>query len=133
MDLQRPKKTTDRINLVGIVQYYQEMLKCRFHFFHSQRKPFLETNIIEKYPKQSSLKFKKFSSEETLLNYPDWTISLTIHIDASDKHLGAVITQNNNIFHSQLNNLKSIIELYKNREGASTDSRMYQTVQINPA
>jgi len=30
-----------------------------------------------------------------LLNYPDWTIPFTIHTDASDKQLGAVISQNN--------------------------------------
>ena len=33
-------------------------------------------------------------SAETLLNYPDWTIPFTIHTDASDKQLGAVISQN---------------------------------------
>ena len=34
-------------------------------------------------------------SAETLLNYPDWTIPLTVHTDASDKQLGAVISQKN--------------------------------------
>ena len=33
---------------------------------------------------------------KTLLNYPDWTIPLTVHTDASDKKLCAVISQNNN-------------------------------------
>ena len=33
-------------------------------------------------------------SEETLLNYPDWTQPFTIHTDASDYQLGAVISQN---------------------------------------
>jgi hypothetical protein len=32
---------------------------------------------------------------ETLLTYPDWTIPLTIHTDASDYQLGAVISQRN--------------------------------------
>ena len=33
--------------------------------------------------------------EKTLLSYPDWTISFTIHTDASDNQLGAFIIQNN--------------------------------------
>ena len=33
-------------------------------------------------------------STETLLDYPYLTITLTVHIDASVKHLGAVISQN---------------------------------------
>ena len=32
---------------------------------------------------------------ENLLKYPDWTIDFTVHTDASDKHLGAVISPNN--------------------------------------
>ena len=34
-------------------------------------------------------------SAETLLSYPDWTISFTVHIDAFDKKLDVVISQNN--------------------------------------
>ena len=34
-------------------------------------------------------------SDDTLLSYPDWEITFTVHTDASDKHLGAVINQNN--------------------------------------
>ena len=34
-------------------------------------------------------------SEETLLNYPNWTKPFTIHTDASDYQLGAVISQDN--------------------------------------
>ena len=32
---------------------------------------------------------------ETLLSYPDWKITFTVHTDASDKKLGDVIIQNN--------------------------------------
>ena len=34
-------------------------------------------------------------SAETLLSYPDWKICFTVHTNASDKQLGAVINQNN--------------------------------------
>ena len=34
-------------------------------------------------------------SDDTLLGYPDWKIISTVHTDASDKQLGAVIIQNN--------------------------------------
>ena len=34
-------------------------------------------------------------SEKTLLNYTDWKIPFTVHTNASDKKLGAVISQNN--------------------------------------
>ena len=36
---------------------------------------------------------KKIVAEETLLNYPNWTEPFTVHTDASDKQLGAVVSQ----------------------------------------
>jgi hypothetical protein len=40
-------------------------------------------------------KLKQMMSRETLLNYPDWSKPFNmVHTDASDKQLGAVISQN---------------------------------------
>ena len=33
--------------------------------------------------------------DETLLNYPYWTVPFSVHTDASDKHLRGFISQNN--------------------------------------
>ena len=49
-------------------------------------------------------------SAETLLNYPDWTINLTLHTYDSDKQLGAVISQNDkpiDLFSRKLSNTQN--------------------------
>ena len=45
-------------------------------------------------------------SDEALLSYPDWKLLFAVHTDASDKQLGAFISQNNKpiyFFSSKLN------------------------------
>jgi len=98
MDIERPKTTTDVKSLIGMVQYYRDMWKSRSHILA----PLTEASAG---PKGSKIKWtdeleqafnnlKEMVSAETLLNYPDWTIPFTIQIDASDKQLGPVISQN---------------------------------------
>ena len=41
------------------------------------------------------IELKRMVSKDILLNYPDWNKPFDIHKDASDKQLGAVISQNN--------------------------------------
>jgi hypothetical protein len=44
--------------------------------------------------KKAFHEFKQMVARETLLNYPDWSKPFDIHTDASDRQLGAVISQN---------------------------------------
>ena len=45
---------------------------------------------------ESSFKeLKRMVSDKTLLSYPDWKLPFKVHTDASDKQLGAFISQNN--------------------------------------
>ena len=98
MDIERPKTTTDIKSLIGMVQYYRDMWKSHSHVIA----PLIEASMGPKGSKikwteeleHSFTKFKEMVSADTLLNYPDWTIPFTIHTDASDKQLGAVISQN---------------------------------------
>ena len=49
-------------------------------------------------------------SAETLLNYHNWTITLTLHTYDSDKQLGAVISQNDkpiDLFSRKLSNTQN--------------------------
>jgi hypothetical protein len=98
MDIERPKTTTEIKSLIGMVQYYRDMWKSRSHVIA----PLTEASTGPKGSKiqwteeleHSFTKLKEMVSADTLLNYPDWTIPFTIHTDASDKQLGAVISQN---------------------------------------
>ena len=42
----------------------------------------------------SYTKIKQMISEDTFLTYPDWEVKFDVHTDASDKQLGAVVSQN---------------------------------------
>ena len=98
LDLERPKTTTECRAIVGLVQYYRDMWKRRSHILT----PLTEAGSGPKGRKikwnddleQAFCKLKKMVSEETLLTYPNWDIPFTIHTDASDYQLGAVISQN---------------------------------------
>ena len=52
-------------------------------------------DALEEYFKE----INRMISAETLLNDPDWKIPFIVHTYASDKKLGAVISQNNNLLH----------------------------------
>jgi hypothetical protein len=98
MDLERPRTTTEARALIGSVQYYRDMWRRRSHILS----PLTEVSSGPKNKKiiwndkleSAFLELKRMVSKETLLNYPDWSKPFDIHTDASDKQLGAVISQN---------------------------------------
>ena len=99
LDLERPKTTTECRALLGLIQYYRDMWQRRSHILA----PLTEASSGPKGRKikwtddleQAFCNLKKMISEETLLTYPDWTKPFTVHTDASDYQLGAVISQDN--------------------------------------
>ena len=99
VDIRIPTTTTEARALIGMVQYYSDMWPRRSHtldpFTESARVPkgrnILFNDALEYY----STEIKRLVSEFVLLGYPDRTIPFTVHADTSDKHLGAVISQNN--------------------------------------
>ena len=85
--------------IIGIVQYYRDMWPRRSHTLS----PLIEAycgpkgrKIIWDYALEYSFKEIKVTvSYENLLSCLYCTISFTVRNDASDKNLGAVISQNN--------------------------------------
>jgi hypothetical protein len=98
MDMQRPRTTTEARALVGMVQYYRDMWRRRSHILT----PLTEASSGPKNKKlewaddleKAFHELKQMVARETLLNYPDWSKPFDIHTDASDRQLGAVISQN---------------------------------------
>ena len=99
MDLGIPATTTEQRFLVGMVQFYRYMWPIQSHVLapliqgassHKGRK------ILQNKALESSLKeLNRMVSSYILLSYPEWKMIFTVHTDASDKQLGAVIIHNN--------------------------------------
>jgi hypothetical protein len=99
LNIATPKTTTDVRRLVGMVQYYRDMWRSRSHIMA----PLTE---LSKGKKGQPIKWmqehedafqaiKKVITQDTMLTYPDWSKPFIVHTDASDKQIGAVISQNN--------------------------------------
>ena len=99
VDVGRHNTTTEVQALIRMVQYYRYI----WPRWSQVISPMLEAAIRPKgreiiWNNDMELTFcnlKHMISTETLLNYTDWTIPFTVHTDASDQQLGAVISQNN--------------------------------------
>ena len=98
IDLDRPSATTKVRELIGMFQYYRDMWPRRSHILapltEAARGPKGRTifwnEALEIYFKE----LKCMVSLETLLSYTDCNLPFTVHTDASDKQLGAVISKN---------------------------------------
>ena len=99
MVLGRPSTTNEAQALIGMFQYYRDMWPRRSHVLA----PLTEAasvpkgrNILWSYALERSFKeLNRMVSSETLLSDPDWKMPFTVHTNAYDKQLGAVISQNN--------------------------------------
>ena len=84
-----------------MVQYYRDMLPRRSHILALLKEAAIGPKcrkILWNDTLESSFKeIKRMVSTETLLSYPEWKLPIMVHTDASDKQLGAVISQNNKL------------------------------------
>ena len=99
MDIGRPTNMNEAQVFIGMVQYWRGMWARRFHILA----PLTEANIGPKgkkilwndTPEDSFKELKCVVTSETLFSYPDWNIYFMVHTNEYDKHLCAVISQNN--------------------------------------
>ena len=89
---------TEARALIGMVQYHKDMCPRCSHVLdnvkelsrNSKGRAILWNGDLE----VASREIKCMVSANTLQNHPDWTIPFTLHTDASDKYVDAVISQN---------------------------------------
>ena len=98
IDFTKPKTAKDMKSLIGMIQFYRDMWKRRSHILSplidsaagkKGKTPIIWTPAMD----EAFIQVKQMISEEILLNYPDWSKPFVVHTDASDKQLGAVISQ----------------------------------------
>ena len=96
LDLQPPTTLKELRRFLGMVQFYRDMWKQRSHILApltdlvglGKKKIKWEPNH-----QRSFEEIKKVLAKETILNYPKFDRPFDIHTDASDRQLGAVISQ----------------------------------------
>lgn len=95
--MKRPSTVTEVRSFLGMIQYYRDLWPRRSHILQ----PFSDISSGKKGAKikwtpsleDAFHEAKKMVCQQTLLTYPDWNKPFTIHTDASDYQLGAVISQ----------------------------------------
>ena len=99
MDIGRPSTTTEAQVLIGMVQYYRDMCSRWSHILSPLTEAYSGPKgrkILWNDALESSFKvLKRMVSAETMISDPDWKLPFTVHSNASDKKLGAAISQNN--------------------------------------
>ena len=97
LDLQPPQTLRELRRVLGMVQYYRDLWRGRSHILAPL------TDLVGKSKKklkwtdehqQAFEGMKKVIAKETILAYPDFNLPFDVHTDASDRQLGAVISQN---------------------------------------
>ena len=98
LDVKRPTNKTEVRNFVGMVQYYYDLWsRCSEILLPI-------TNLTKGPKKKGQIEWtpecesafetiKRLIAKDTILAYPDFNKKFTIHTDASDFQLGAVISQ----------------------------------------
>ena len=92
-----PTNKKQNRSFIGMINYYRDMWKHRSVILEpltaltSSKVKWKWTEIEQK----AFDKMKDILSKEVMLSYPDFNKPFTIHTDASDKQIGAVISQNN--------------------------------------
>ena len=98
LDLNKPQTAKEMKSLIGMVQFYKDMWKRRSHILS----PLIDASSGKKgktkikwtpLMDEAFIQTKQMISQEVFLTYPDWSMPFYVHADASDKQLGAVISQ----------------------------------------
>ena len=97
MDIGRPNTRTEAQTITGMVQYYKE-IQTRWSYLlgpitEAASGPNIREILWNDKQGVAFCDIKRMVSAETLLNYIDQTIPLTVHTYTSNKQLGDVITQ----------------------------------------
>ena len=98
MDLGKRTKMTEAQSIIEMVQFYRDMCPRQSHVLAPLKS-------VYKNPKGRAIlwnenlevafcELRYMVSVKTLLNHHDWTIPFPVHTYASDKQLGAIISQN---------------------------------------
>ena len=99
INIGKPTTMTEARSLIVMLQYCIDMWSRQSHvispLLYLAISPKVRTIIWNNNLELNFQYLKKMISSETLLHFPDWKIPFTVHPDASDQQLGAVISQNN--------------------------------------
>ncbi|GFH61806.1 hypothetical protein CTEN210_18281 [Chaetoceros tenuissimus] len=99
VDLHKPQTAKEMKSLIGMIQFYRDMWRRRSHILSplidaaAGKKGKMKITWTEEMD-DAFIQLKQMVTEEVFLTYPDWSKPFDIHTDASDKQLGAVISQN---------------------------------------
>ena len=129
MDVGIPATTTEAQALIGMFQYYRDMWPRQSHVLAPLTEAASIPNggkiLCNKSLKSLFKELKRMVSAETLLSYPDWKLTFTVHTDASDKQLGTVIIHNNKHF-----SFFSIILIKPQRNYTTTEEELLAIVEL---